>query len=62
MIIFYKLTLELEHSLKARNNDRSKYFAIISHIDDTKCIEKCFYCVRIKLVLVKVTPQAVLKK
>jgi hypothetical protein len=58
MIVFYylnKLTLKPEHVLKPRNNDRSKYFAIISHIDNAKYIEKLFYCVHIKLALIKGT-------
>jgi hypothetical protein len=56
MIVLYylnKLTLKLKHSRKARSNERSKYFAIISHIDNAKYIEKFIYCVHIKLALVK---------
>jgi hypothetical protein len=37
--------------IKARSNDRSKYFAIISPIDNAKYIEKFFYCVHIKVAL-----------
>jgi hypothetical protein len=55
MVLYYlnKLTLKVEHPLKACSNERSKYFAMISHTDNAKYIEKFFYFVHIKLALLK---------